>query len=798
MYHNSRVVGLNGDYGEIMTLSSGIKRNQCFRVFFALVIGLLLSTNAAYAVEVDDISVNIGDGIGYLPGLLTALMYLLGLVFSVTGVIKLRDHVENPAQTPPKAFVPKFLAGGALFALPVIFNAMFSTIGTGVGVEATGALQNGAGIRGILSNIAGGIETLPQLLGAISYLLGLVFMAAGILKIKDHIENPEQTAIKESVIRFGVGGTLFTLPTIYSAMQTLITGGGSFNSGRATDIKGNDLSEIMSSIAVDFVQIQYFVLYVLGYLLALLLGVSALLKLKEHVENPAQVPLKTPLVRFLIGGLLFAMPAAFKAIEVLINGGSRADFDPTKGVNLINGLSKIAGALGTITPDLNGMMASIEKSLSGTEGFIVAIAYLLGVFIVFAGLLKLKEHVENPDQNPLKEVVVRFIVGGALFALPTVFQTMHSLISGGGGIGLMANISQATTIAGWMTSPYAEGNIVKSFINSSALGTVGAALRGTMLKTLYAPAFLNALAYVFGFILAIWGILKTRDHVQNPSQVSIWEGASRLIAGGAFFALPVTVEAIRSSIAPTSSSALGILGTLTGSQYAGKIGKCDGGTSIGGAVGAIGNALGIGGNGNNGNESAAPGLDNMIGCMMSDILGPMHGMLSFFGYVAGTIFIMIGISRLTKSAQDGARGPGGIGTFMTFIAGGALISFNDLMRTFSFTMFSDIKTKTYATLSYTKGFGGAEDSALVVISAILKFMIIIGLISFIRGIFIVRKVAEGDSQSSMMAAITHLVAGAIAVNLGAFLELVQGTLGISKYGISFAASDGSIGGMLGF
>ena len=64
-------------------------------------------------------------------------------------------------------------------------------------------------------------------------------------------------------------------------------------------------------------------------------------------------------------------------------------------------------------------------------------------------------------------------------------------------------------------------------------------------------------------------------------------------------------------------------------------------------------------------------------------------------------------------------------------------------------------------------------------------MTIVGLISFVRGIFIIRSVAEGSGQASIMAGVTHLVGGALAVNLGPLLAAVQWTLGITDYGIRF-------------
>jgi hypothetical protein len=73
-----------------------------------------------------------------------------------------------------------------------------------------------------------------------------------------------------------------------------------------------------------------------------------------------------------------------------------------------------------------------------------------------------------------------------------------------------------------------------------------------------------------------------------------------------------------------------------------------------------------------------------------------------------------------------------------------------------------------------------------VVSAVLKFMIMVGLISFVRGIFIIREVAEGNNQASMMSGVTHMVGGALAVNLGPLLNVVQATLNITGFGVAFS------------
>ncbi len=79
---------------------------------------------------------NINKSIEDLPGLLTAISYLMGLLFAVLGVLKIKDHVENPTQKPLKDGAIALAAGGALFALPIVLEAMRETIGNGAGVDA--------------------------------------------------------------------------------------------------------------------------------------------------------------------------------------------------------------------------------------------------------------------------------------------------------------------------------------------------------------------------------------------------------------------------------------------------------------------------------------------------------------------------------------------------------------------------------------------------------------------------------------------------------------------------------------
>ena len=105
----------------------------------AMMVAGMVSANSSDAFAGNNfskISENITTSIADLPGLLSAMSYLFGILLGVLGVMKIKDHVENPTQTPLKDGAIRLAAGGALFALPILFEAMSETLGTGVTVDA--------------------------------------------------------------------------------------------------------------------------------------------------------------------------------------------------------------------------------------------------------------------------------------------------------------------------------------------------------------------------------------------------------------------------------------------------------------------------------------------------------------------------------------------------------------------------------------------------------------------------------------------------------------------------------------
>lgn len=498
--------------------------------------------------------------------------------------------------------------------------------------------------------------------------------------------------------------------------------------GIAFDAHANNISAINTNIVTSISNTPMLVSG-LSYLLGLILGMMGVVKLKQHVEDPRSTPLREPVIRFLAGGALLAIPSIYDAAVQTIGVSPFTDVQAAA-----SGEMGVGGAV--IQQNINTIFRNIVQSAANTPNLISAFSYLLGLMFGVSAILQLKDHVQSPENVPLRSGMIRMIAAGSLLALPTVFEAAYRTIFGAGGA-LNLHLLAGVTGTSYENAGSACG---------AAAGSLGTVVCNLYHGTASFPILLIAASYLFGIVLIVWGILKFKDYVVDPSRGSIWEGLSRMIAGGGMLALPMVADA--------ASQTLNLL--IPSHQN----------------TGFNGTAAGL-------------GLDRMMADFLTSIFGPMDIIINFFGYVAGVILIMIGISRLLKSAQEGPRGPGGIGTLMTFITGGALLSFSPMISAFTMSLFNG-ETTTIAALQYNAGLQPDEIAHIqAVISAMLQFVLILGLISFMRGIFIVRKVAEGDQQASMMAGVTHLIGGALAVNLGPFLNAVQTTLGLAGYGVAF-------------
>jgi hypothetical protein len=113
-------------------------KNLSVKMGAAMVAGsMLVSSTPAHANTFSTVAENIVTSIEDMPGPPTGVSYMFGILLGVLGILKVKDHVENPSQTPLKDGAIRLAAGGGLFALPIVYEAMLETIGAdGANVEA--------------------------------------------------------------------------------------------------------------------------------------------------------------------------------------------------------------------------------------------------------------------------------------------------------------------------------------------------------------------------------------------------------------------------------------------------------------------------------------------------------------------------------------------------------------------------------------------------------------------------------------------------------------------------------------
>jgi hypothetical protein len=122
-------------------------RNQSLKVSAIVTLSMLggAENSFAAATNFSTISTNVSTSIASLPGLLAGVSYMIGILLGVLGILKIKDHVENPTQTPLQHGAIRLVAGGGLFALPIVFEAMQGTIDNGAGTGVTGPTLTGIG-----------------------------------------------------------------------------------------------------------------------------------------------------------------------------------------------------------------------------------------------------------------------------------------------------------------------------------------------------------------------------------------------------------------------------------------------------------------------------------------------------------------------------------------------------------------------------------------------------------------------------------------------------------------------------
>lgn len=271
--------------------------------------------------------------------------------------------------------------------------------------------------------------------------------------------------------------------------------------------------------------------------------------------------------------------------------------------------------------------------------------------------------------------------------------------------------------------------------------TLGSMTNNTFWALLPIQTFLSFLSYALGVFFSITAFLQMRAYVDDPSRNSLTGPLLRILAATFFIFAPFGATLLVQSISGNDVGAGGLV------NFTNSVTPNTGNTGLEGAL----NRFVL--------DFAAPFLENL---------------LPFFAYIAGLIFMLIGLKRLALGNGNGPQAPGGMGTMASFFIAAALMAFGYIMFTVQGSLFGATTMVSNPLVDSNSGNALMTERVNQTMWGIFMFLRVVGYISVLRAMFMLRAAGEGQNVS-MMAVTTHLVAGALLANGTAFVLAAQNT-----------------------
>jgi hypothetical protein len=157
---------------------------------------------------------------------------------------------------------------------------------------------------------------------------------------------------------------------------------------------------------------------------------------------------------------------------------------------------------------LGDMLESTAGNLSPLATLFDALAYIAGGVLIGQGLLQLKNHFENPGNNPVAQSMAKMAGGSALMALPFVASTLVATLHLGAGDSTIDGVSSTG-------GPGLDG-MVANFVSN---------IEGPLID------LLSITAILMGIFLIIRGLIKGAKYGTDPRSSSVPNIATHLVIG---------------------------------------------------------------------------------------------------------------------------------------------------------------------------------------------------------------------------------------------------------------------------
>ncbi len=113
-------------------------------------------------------------------------------------------------------------------------------------------------------------------------------------------------------------------------------------------------------------------------------------------------------------------------------------------IGMFMGAGEASAATATTFRDMSNNMVTAS---GGFQNLISTVCWIGGAGLGVAGIFKLKQHVDNPGQTPMKDGLVRIACGGGLLAFPFIQTAMQGSISNGSMTKINASSLQMDSVS---------------------------------------------------------------------------------------------------------------------------------------------------------------------------------------------------------------------------------------------------------------------------------------------------------------------------------------------------------------
>lgn len=96
----------------------------------------LMSAGSAEAGGLAEVSGTLQTQLGSIPQLFTSASYVMGVGFTIAGLFKLKEYVDDPSGSAMKDALIRLALGALLILLPFVINTSANTVGAETGAEA--------------------------------------------------------------------------------------------------------------------------------------------------------------------------------------------------------------------------------------------------------------------------------------------------------------------------------------------------------------------------------------------------------------------------------------------------------------------------------------------------------------------------------------------------------------------------------------------------------------------------------------------------------------------------------------